>query len=96
MKTMTTKAFKDSLGLSQPPGGLTSQEEALWWAGKGDWNKAHHIVQDLPDSFSARIHAFLHRQEGDLSNARYWYDRAGSQMPATSIDQEWDDLVESH
>jgi len=67
-------------------------EKALWFAGKGDWNTAHEIVQDMNDKFSSRIHAFLHRQEGDISNARYWYNRAGANMPALSINEEWEEL----
>jgi hypothetical protein len=66
---------------------------ALWWAGKGDWEKAHNIVEDMNDQPSSLIHAFLHRQEGDLSNAQYWYNKAGSRMPEVSLDREWDDLV---
>jgi hypothetical protein len=85
--------FKDSLSLPEPPKEFTGHEKALWYAGKGDWEKAHQIVQDIDDSNAAQIHAFLHRQEGDLSNARYWYQISGSQMPAVSLDEEWELLV---
>jgi hypothetical protein len=93
MKNMTAGAFKDSLRLQQPPGELSAHETALWWAGKGDWNKAHDIVQDLHDQLASRIHAFLHRQEGDISNAGYWYNKAHTSMPSIPPDQEWEDLV---
>jgi hypothetical protein len=47
----------------------------------------------MGDPSASRIHAFLHRQEGDTSNAHYWYNRAGTQMPLTSLDNEWEELV---
>jgi hypothetical protein len=46
----------------------------------GDWESAHRIVQDLDDSVAAWIHAVVHRMEGDVSNARYWYRRCGRQL----------------
>lgn len=94
MNRISPVEFKDSLSASQPPTGISKPEEALWYAGKGEWDKAHQIVQDMNDRLSARIHAYLHRQEGDLSNARYWYERAGTQMPAVNLDREWEMLVE--
>lgn len=94
MNKISTVEFKDSVSESQPPAGINEHEEALWHAGKGEWDKAHQIVQDMNDRLSARIHAYLHRQEGDLSNARYWYERAGIQMPAVNLDKEWEMLVE--
>jgi hypothetical protein len=93
MKNLTPGQFKASLSLEDPPVGLLSSEKALWFAGKGDWEKAHNIVQEMNDRSSSLIHAFLHRKEGDLSNARYWYNRAGSRMPEVSLDEEWEGLV---
>jgi hypothetical protein len=92
MKKLSVDEFKASFSLNEPAEGLTLQEKALWFAGKGDWNIAHQIVQDMNDKFSSRIHAFLHRQEGDISNARFWYNKAGANMPALSIDEEWEEL----
>ena len=92
MKKLSLDEFKASFSHSNPSEELTTHEKALWFAGKGDWNAAHDIVQDMNDKFSSRIHAFLHRQEGDISNARYWYNRAGANMPALSIDEEWEEL----
>jgi hypothetical protein len=89
----TAAEFRSSLSLAQPPAPLTDYEKALWWAGKGDWEKAHDIVQEMNDQPSSLIHAFLHRKEGDLSNAQYWYAKAGSIMPRISLDQEWENLV---
>jgi len=91
---MDLQTFRDSFSNTQPPAGLSNQAKALWHAGKGDWDRAHQIVQDLPDKFSSQVHAFLHRQEGDVSNANYWYDQAGSKMPLLSLEQEWEQLTE--
>lgn len=62
--------------------------------GRGDWDRAHEIVQELDGSEAARVHAYLHRKEGDDWNSRYWHRRAGSTYPADlSVRQEWDYLV---
>lgn len=90
---MDTTLFKDSLKQDQPPIGLTVQLEALWYDGKGDWERAHDLVNDLDDKQSAHVHAYLHRKEGDLWNADYWYRRAGRQRPALTLDEEWATLV---
>jgi len=58
----------------------------------GDWDAAHTIVQSLEDTRAYWIHAYLHRKEGDLGNAGYWYDRAGHSLPDVSLDQEWQTL----
>jgi hypothetical protein len=94
MNSISLFEFKNSLSALQPPAGASEHEKALWYAGRGEWDKAHLIVQDMNDQLSARIHAFLHRQEGDLSNARYWYETAGTLMPAVNLEKEWDLLVD--
>lgn len=93
MNNNTTGEFRSSLASANPPAGLTAYALALWYAGKGDWDNAHQIVQDMDDSKAAHIHAYLHRQEGDFSNARYWYTRAGTRFPQTTLEEEWNDLV---
>jgi hypothetical protein len=93
MNGKRTDAFKSSLSLKDPPERISEYARALWYAGKGNWEKAHNIIQEIDDKPSARIHAFLHRQEGDLSNAGYWYKRAGEQIPAVNTDEEWEQLV---
>ena len=95
MKKIMLDEFKKSFSAKTPPEELTPQEKALWFAGKGEWEKAHEIVQDLNDPFSSHIHAFLHRQEGDSSNAHYWYNIAGEKMPSVSLDEEWELLFEN-
>ena len=85
--------FNDSLKHDSPPAGLTIQQEALWHDGKGDWDRAHDLINDLDDRQSAHVHAYLHRKEGDLWNADYWYRRAGQQRPDIPLDEEWEALV---
>ena len=95
MKKISVEGFKLSLSSAEPPEDFSAQEKALWFAGRGNWEKAHLIVQDLNDTLSYNIHAFLHRQEGDQSNAGYWYHKAGIKMPDISLDCEWEELVSS-
>ena len=80
---MTLAELKDSLSKSKPPSGLAPALSALWWAGKNEWKKAHRIVMDESGKDCAWVHAYLHRSEDDLDNARYWYRRA--QRPAASF-----------
>jgi hypothetical protein len=74
---MDSKAFKRSIAGTEPPAGLELAIQALWWAEKGDWQKAHECAQAQDDATGAWVHAHLHREEGDLGNAGYWYRRAG-------------------
>jgi len=67
---------------------------ALWYDGKGEWEKAHDQVDQLAGKNAARIHAYLHRKEGDLWNADYWYRRAGENRPHFTIQEEWEILVD--
>jgi hypothetical protein len=60
---------------------LTETLEALWYDKHGDWNRAHEIVQETGGAVGDRIHAYLHRKEGDLGNAMYWYSRVGEDPP---------------
>ena len=92
---MTLIEFKDSLKENQPPTDLSIYLLSLWYDGKGDWDKAHSLVDSLSGQEAARVHAYLHRKEGDLGNANYWYRRADSQMPAADLKIEWGILVES-
>lgn len=87
---VTPAAFNLTLTThSVPPRVLDPPLAALWWAKKGDWEKAHRLVQDEPSREAAWVHAYLHRVEGDLGNAQYWYGKA-RQRPATSeLDTEW-------
>lgn len=91
---MTTLAeFKGSLNLEQPSSGLSVQLKSLWYDGKGDWHLAHAQVDHLTDLASAWVHAYLHRKEGDVWNADYWYGKAGQIRPNLSLEEEWEQLV---
>jgi hypothetical protein len=92
---MTFAEFKTSLEAEAPPAGLSQYLTALWRDGRGEWDAAHEIVQDIESKTAARIHAYLHRKEGDESNARYWYGRASESFPTgQSLDDEWVELVQ--
>jgi hypothetical protein len=86
---MTPNHFRTSLSADHPPAGLQPALEALWWAGKEDWERAHALVQDEAGAEAAWVHAHLHRVEGDLANAAYWYRRAGCPVASSGLDQEW-------
>ena len=90
---MTLKEFSTSLNQVAPPEGVNIFLQALWFEARGDWDKAHVLVQDEENSDGAWIHAYLHRKEGDISNAGYWYRRAGKTMSRESLSQEWEDIV---
>lgn len=90
---MNFEEFNSSFTHDSPPDGLDLNLLALWHEGKGDWEKCHQIVQDLPDPKAAHIHAYLHRKEGDLSNAAYWYRLAHQPIPTETLEIEWQSLV---
>ena len=91
---MTFDEFRASARAEATPGDLLSDPlKALWYDARGEWDRAHEIAQGLADSEGARIHAYLHRKEGDRSNARYWYGRAGVEEVTGGLDQEWEALV---
>lgn len=92
---MDMASFKASLKAEAPLAGLSPPLVALWWLGKGDWNKAHEVAQEHDDRPSAWVHAHLHRVEGDLSNAGYWYRRAQRPEAAESLETEWAAIVEA-
>ena len=90
---MTLDDFIASLSQAAPPAGLSGPLQALWWDGKGDWEQAHNVAQDIDNSTGSWIHAYLHRKEGDRSNAAYWYTRAGKSMPLSTLEEEWRDIT---
>jgi hypothetical protein len=89
------RLFKESLQNSSPENTLSPVLKSLWYDGKGDWNRAHAEVDDLGDREAAWVHAYLHRKEGDIWNADYWYARAKKIRPGCSLDEEWEQLVEA-
>ena len=90
---MDIAAFKESLNSAEVPTQASVYLKALWYDAKGDWEKAHELIQDLPDKNAAWIHAYLHRKEGDIWNAEYWYRNAGKKRPAVSLQEEWEQLA---
>ena len=67
---------------------------ALWWDGQGDWRKAHEIAQDVQGADGAWVHAYLHRKEGDVGNAAYWYGQARRPVAEGDLRDEWKQIVE--
>ena len=90
---MTLPDFSNSLNANNPPADTSVYLKALWHDAKGNWHKAHELIQDLPDKNASWIHAYLHRKEGDLFNADYWYSKAGIRRPSLSLEEEWKQLV---
>ena len=92
---MTLSEFKKSLAKIKPPAGLAPALAALWWAGKNNWDKAHGIVMDAGGKDCAWVHAYLHRVEGDLGNASYWYRQAQRPVPTRPLAAEWDAIAQT-
>jgi G3E family GTPase len=86
---MSVDTFEASLQHAKPPKGWSHALQALWWDARGDWEKAHGLVQmDETDHQCAWVHAYLHRKEGDPSNAAYWYRRSGHPVATGSLTHE--------
>ncbi len=84
--------FRSSRDADAPPSGLSAALEAIWHAAKGNWDQAHGIVQaagEAGDRDADWVHAYLHRVEGDLSNAGYWYRRSKRPEATGTLDDEW-------
>jgi hypothetical protein len=90
---MTLDDVKASLTAAAPPPGLRASLVALWHDGRGDWEAAHRVAQDIANEEGAWVHAYLHRKEGDLGNAAYWYRRASRPAASGSLESEWDHIV---
>ncbi|RXH56485.1 hypothetical protein [Granulicella sibirica] len=85
---MTIEEFQEA-----GPDGLSGLLLALWWDGKGDWEKAHMIAQDVDGPDGAWVHAYLHRREGDIGNAGYWYRQARRPTATGGLREEWEGIV---
>jgi hypothetical protein len=90
---MNLQDFKQSLQALNSPTDASVYLKALWHDAKGNWGKAHELIQNLPDKTASWIHAYLHRKEGDTWNADYWYNKAGRKRPSISLDEEWNQIV---
>lgn len=91
---MDISFFKQSIAAAKAPAGINVYLESLWEDAKGNWDRSHALIQDLPDKTAAWIHAYLHRKEGDIWNADYWYSKAGKKRPATTLEEEWETIAE--
>jgi len=89
---MTFEEFQAALSNAAPPD-ASPLLVALWHDARGDWDRAHSIAQDIDDADAALVHAYLHRKEGDLGNASYWYRRAHNPVATDSLKAEWTRIV---
>jgi hypothetical protein len=93
---MSFEEFQQTIARdAAPPAGLSLVAQALWYDARGDWERSHNCAQDDHSRDGSWVHAYLHRKEGDLGNAGYWYSRAGKRMPAQSVtlEAEWAELA---
>ena len=86
--------FIKSTKESEPTDKLSGVHLAIWYAVKNNWDMAHNIVQDINTQTASWIHAYLHRVEGDISNAHYWYNRAKKEPSSESLKSELDDIIQ--
>ena len=91
---MTFDEFLANIKNKEPSSELSETLRSLWWDKKGDWDRAHSIAQEIPTTQGSAVHAYLHREEGVLWNADYWYSRAGRIRPDIPLEDEWKLLVE--
>jgi hypothetical protein len=91
---MTSEEFTASISNESPDSALSAPLQALWWDAKGDWTRAHAMVDELETPDGMAVHAYLHRKEGSDWNADYWYRLAGRNFHRPELDAEWRALVE--
>jgi hypothetical protein len=95
---MSLEEFQQSIARdTAAPSGQSLAAQALWHDARGDWERAHNCAQDDHSRDGSWVHAYLHRKEGDLGNAGYWYSRAGKKIPAQSVTlaAEWAELAQA-
>ena len=80
---------------SKPSNKLAGVHLAIWYAVKDNWDMAHNIVQDINTETAYWIHAYLHRVEGDISNAYYWYNHAKKEPSLASLESELNDIIKT-
>lgn len=92
---MSYDEFRETLAGEAAPKALPQTLEALWWDARGEWARAHALVDELETRGGMAVHAYLHRKEGSDSNAEYWYRRAGTEHRRATLEAEWEALVRS-
>ena len=90
---MNLANFKESIARNEPPAGVAKALGALWYEARGQWDRAHELAQQAPDPDGAWVHAYLHRVEGDESNAGYWYRRADRPHSKADLPAEWEEIA---
>ena len=90
---MTSDEFTASTSRSEPPEALSLALQSLWWMEKGDWNRAHGLIDDAEGANECWVHAHLHRVEGDLANAGYWYRRARKPVSTSALETERSEII---
>jgi len=90
---MTYEAFLQLVEDGGEIAELNAPLQALAVEKRGDWHEAHRLCQEDGDADGAWVHAYLHRVEGDLSNAGYWYRRAGKPVQTSPTDEEWEAIA---
>ncbi|MBP6686894.1 MAG: hypothetical protein KA160_03465 [Lacibacter sp.] len=90
---MQFERFRQSISLSEVPAEYSLYLRSMWYDAKEDWYEAHSLVDHLHDLTACWVHAYLHRKEGDIGNADYWYRRAGKTRPSVSLQEEWEIIV---
>lgn len=93
---MNYEEFIAAVGENQPPVNLNKYLTILWYDSKGKWDIAHNLAQAIYNRNGSLLHAYLHRKEGDLANAAYWYSNADTEMPVNSLNEEWENLVHKY
>ncbi|HBF23435.1 MAG TPA: hypothetical protein DDW23_06430 [Planctomycetes bacterium] len=91
---MDIVAFRESVKTGDLLEEIGLELQSLYMDGQGNWEAAHGLIDHCRDPESSRVHAYLHRKEGDMANADFWYDRAGESRPDISLEEEWEELVE--
>lgn len=88
--------FISSLNEPEPPENLNQLLQVLWYDAQGDWESAHKIAQVIQTKEGSHLHAYLHRKEGDQTNARFWYKQAQKKSFEGTIETEWETLVKEY
>ncbi len=92
---MNLQNFKSTLDNDQVPDGISPALQALWYQANGDWDEAHQLAQSDNSPTGSWVHAYLHRVEGDDSNAAYWYRLAGKPVSALRLGDEWEEIIKA-
>ncbi len=90
---MTFEEFQQSTLQSAPPSDLEALLLALWEDARDNWDRAHEIAQEVSNWKGSWVHAYLHRKEGDIGNASYWYSRAGKARSHLPLEEEWEEIA---